>query len=140
MSERTAAFLQRWLVTTVAVLIADLLVPGIRYDVPSSLFLASLLLGLLNAFVRPILVMISLPLVVLTLGLGLLIINALLLLLVDALVPGFQVDGFGNALLGALIISLTSLVGNVLFGRGPNVRPPRPPLPPKDDDGPVIDV
>jgi len=139
-SERTAAFLQRWLVTTVAVLIADLLVPGIRYDVPSSLFLASLLLGLLNAFVRPILVMISLPLVLLTLGLGLLIINALLLLLVDALVPGFQVDGFGNAMLGALIISLTSLVGNVLFGRGPNVRPPRPPRPPKDDDGPVIDV
>jgi len=139
-SPRFGEFLQRWLVTTVAVLVADLLLPGISYDVPSSLFLASLLLGLLNAFVRPVLVFFSLPFVLLTLGFGLLIINALLLLLVGSVIRGFKVDGFVSALLGALIISLTSVVMNVLLGRGPSVRRVKPPKDPDSDGGPVIDV
>lgn len=140
MSPRFGEFLQRWLVTTVAVLMADLLLPGIHYDHPSSLFIASLLLGLLNAFVRPILIFFSLPFVLFTLGFGLLIINALLLLLVGSVVRGFKVDGFGSAILGALIISLTSIVMNFLLGRGSSANQPRPPKNGGDGNGPVIDV
>ena len=139
-SERFGGFLQRWLVTTVGVLIADFLLPGISYDVPSSLFLASLLLGLLNAFVRPVLVLFSLPFVLLTLGLGLLVINAVLLLIVGSVVSGFRVNGFGSALLGALIISVTSFVANVFLGRGPTVRRVKATSDPKSGNGPVIDV
>lgn len=140
MSERLGGFLQRWLIVTVGVLLADLLLTRISYDVPSSLFLASLLLGLLNAFVRPVLVLFSLPFVLLTLGLGLLLINAVLLSLVGLVVPGFQVNGFGSAFLGALIISLTSFVANLLLGRGPTVRRVKPAADGKSEDGPVIDV
>lgn len=141
MPERLGEFLKRWLVTTLAVLVADLLLPGIRYDVASALFLASLLLGFLNAFVRPLLVALSLPFVILTLGLGLWVINALLLLMVGSVIRGFHVDGFGSALLGSLVISLTSGVLNALLG-GSRVEVRRT-RPPKDRDtggGPVIDV
>jgi len=139
-SEQVGAFLQRWLITTVGVLLADWLLPGIRYDVPSSLFLASLLLGLLNAFVRPILVFFSLPFVLVTLGLGLVVINAALLMVVGRLVQGFHVNGFGTAILGALIISFTSFVANLFLGRGPTNRPIKPPADGKSGGGPIIDV
>lgn len=130
----------RWLITTVGVLVADLLLPGISYDKASALFLASLSLGLLNAFVRPVLVFFSLPFVLLTLGLGLLLINALLLSVVGSLVPGFRVNGFGSAFLGGLIISLTSFAANLLLGRGPTIRRTKPRSGQNSDDGPVIDV
>jgi len=138
------SFLKRWLITTVAVWLAACLVPRITYTT-SGLFLAALLLGLLNAFVRPVMVVLSLPLVIFTLGLFMLVINALLLWSVGSVLKGFHVDGFAAAFWGSLIISLTSLVLNSLTKSGDarvEIRggnPPRRP-PPDDGGGPVIDV
>ncbi|MFM7103602.1 MAG: phage holin family protein [Verrucomicrobiota bacterium] len=138
-------FLQRWLVITVGVLVAAQVVPGIRYDTLSSLLVASLLLGLLNAFVRPVLLLLSLPLVVFTFGIGFLVINALLFWGVGFAVRGFQVAGFWPAFWGALVVSATCLLVSVLLGRGPRMEtrrgpPPPPPPGPPAGQGPVIDV
>ena len=142
MPERLSNFLQRWLITTVGVLIAALLVPGIRYDDATALFTASLLLGLLNTFVRPVLVFFTLPFVMLTLGLGLLVINAFLLLFVGSVVKGFHLNGFWAALFGALIISVTAFATNLLLGRGPALETPRPnrKIKKSGNQGPFIDV
>src|ERR1700734_830551 len=100
------AFLKRWLITTVAVWLAAGIVHGITWDTKLSLFLAALVLGLLNAFVRPVMLLLSLPLLIFTLGLFTLVINALLLWSVDTFIDGFHVDGFGSAFWGSLIISI----------------------------------
>lgn len=139
-------FLQRWLINTFAVLVAAYLVPGI--DCPNSLdlVLASLLLGVLNAVLRPLLLLLSLPLLIFTLGLFTLVINAGLLWLVGAILqPDFRVAGFWPAFWGALIISFVSLVLNSVTGSGSSrltIRrgPPAGQKTGKDDDGPVIDV
>lgn len=139
------AFVQRWAVTTLAVLVATHLVKGIDYDSLVALFAAALVLGILNALVRPVMLLLSLPLLVVTLGLFILVINAALLYLVGQLVKGFHVASFGAAFWGALVISVVSLVVNSLTGTGesrvefhrrtrerPDERDP--------GDGPVIDV
>src|SRR5580658_11149215 len=107
------SFLKRWLITTVAVWLAAHIVPGINYTTPG-LFLAALVLGLLNAFVRPVMMLLSLPLLIFTLGLFMLVINALLLWSVGTILQGFHVKGFGSAFWGALIISITSMVLNIM--------------------------
>ena len=159
------AFLQRWLITTLGVLVAVHILTGLNYDKAGDLFAASLLLGIFNAFLRPILFLLALPLgliplflqrrpspgsiALLVFGLGLLfpIINALLLYLVGALIGGFHVANFGAAFWGAIVIGLISLAANSLTGSGdsritlgrhePKSRPPE-----RGDggDGPVIDV
>lgn len=111
-------FLQDWAINTLAVLIATVVLPGIGYQEPYQLLLASLLLGVLNAAVRPFLLFIALPLLVVTLGLFLIVINALLLYFVGWIVPGFTIDGFGSAILGALIIGVIGLILNLFTGRG----------------------
>ncbi len=149
-------FLIRWAVYAVAVLVATQVVPGIECRSWAGLLTATLFLGLLNAFVRPLLLVLSLPLVVVTLGLFLWVINATLLYFVGWLVKPFHVAGFGSALGGAAVISIVAtLLGGVLGvnslkvrtrgtsaspptrGPGPSHRPTR-----GDDDGggPVIDV
>ncbi|HLX94941.1 MAG TPA: phage holin family protein [Verrucomicrobiae bacterium] len=137
-------FLGNWAINTFAVLIAAIILHGhIRYANPTDLIVASLLLGILNAFVRPVLMLLALPLLIFTLGLFTLVINALLLYFVGVLMgPYFQVDSFGFAFLGALIISIVSVALNVLTGsaRVSVQRRPPPPKNPRDDDGPVIDV
>ena len=138
-------FLQRWTINTAGVLLASTIVPGIHYDKFTSLLAASLLLGILNALLRPLLVLLSFPLVILTLGLFLLVINALLLELVGWLLrPHFEVMSFGAAFWGALIITVITLVLNSLTGTGgAQVRVYRgsaPSKPGDDDQGPVIDV
>jgi putative membrane protein len=139
------SFFKRWLITTVSVWVAACIVgPGITWT-PSGLFLAALVLGLLNAFVRPVMVVLSLPLLIFTLGLFMLVINALLLCAVGHLIQGFRVDGFTPAFWGSLIISLTSLVLNSLTKSGSSrvefhAGKPRRRSPPDDGDGPVIDV
>jgi putative membrane protein len=140
-------FLQSWIINTFAVLIAAIILHGhIRYENSADLIIASLLLGILNAFVKPILLLLALPLVIFTLGLFTFLINGLLLYLVGVLMgPYFQVDRFGFAFLGALIISIVSIALNILTGAsGTRVtvhRRPRPPQNPHDDgSGPVIDV
>lgn len=137
-------FLQRWAINTLAMLVATHVVPGIEYDSAGGLLVASLLFGILITFLRPLLFLLTLPLVVVTLGLFVLIINAGLLYLVGSLVKGFKVGGFWPAFWGALIISIISLVLNTLTGTGESrVRVRRKVAtekPPSDGDGPIIDV
>jgi len=145
MPERLKLFLQRWLINTVAVLVATHVVPGIHYQRWYDLLITTLILGILNTFVRPVMVLFSLPLVLLTLGLFTLVINALLLLFVSVLMrPGFVVENFGQAFLGSLVIFLVSLALSFLtktntarieVRRGPPKKPGS-----DDDDGPIIDV
>lgn len=117
------ALLVRWSVLALGVTIATKIVPGIHYDTLGTLLVVVLLLSLFNAVLKPLLVLFSLPFIVLTLGLGVLLINALLFMLVGELVRGFQVDGFWHALGGALIVSLTNVLVSLLIGKKPG--PPR---------------
>ena len=142
-------FLRRWLVNTIAVLVALKLVTGLQCPNTTDLIIATLILGILNAFVRPLLMLLSLPLLIFTLGLFTLVINALLLYFVGLLMqPHFTVRDFSSAFWGALVISIVSMVINTLTGSGSarihvqHRRPPQPKSPDKDDDsdGPVIDV
>ena len=139
-------FIQSWVINTLAVLVAVYMIPGIRFkdDILWTPFVTSLVLGILNAFIRPILMVLALPLLISTLGLFTLVINALLLYFVSFLLGRyFDVDSFGSAFLGALVISIVSLVLNVLTGTNRarvrvehHRRPPDPP----GGGGPVIDV
>lgn len=105
-------FLQRWVITTLAVVVAANMLAGIRYDTVSGLLIASLLLGIFNALFGRI----KLVLGCLTLGIFALIMNALLLWFVGALVEGFDVDGFWTAFWGGLVISLVSIIVAALTG------------------------
>jgi putative membrane protein len=99
-----------WLINAVAVYATATFVPDITVENIWSALLAALVLGLVNTFVRPILMLLSLPLIVATLGLFLLVINALMLLLASALLPGFEVKGFFTAIFGAALISFVSFI------------------------------
>jgi putative membrane protein len=134
------ALLVRWSVLALGVTIATKIVPGIHYDTLGTLIVVVLLLSLFNAVLKPILVLFSLPFIVLTLGLGVLLINALLFMLVGRLVDGFDVDSFWNALGGALIISLTKVLISVLIGKKPQVRRPGAAAPRKAKPDDVIDI
>ena len=111
-------FLLRWFSTTVAVAVAVQLT-GMRVDGWPALLGAALFLGVINAVIRPVLLLLSLPFILVTLGFFILILNALMLMLAGGLVPGFHVDGFGNAFFGAIIISLVSWVLSAFF-KGPD--------------------
>ena len=150
MSAKLKKFIHSWVINTLAVLVACYIVPGIRYDQPLFLFLASLLLGVLNAVLKPFMMRIALVLVIFTLGLFRFVINALLLYLVAVILqPHFSVQNFWSAFLGALIISIISVVLNLLTGntnasarvevRGTR-QPPPPRSGPPDGSGPIIDV
>ena len=146
-TKKLLRFLQSWIVNTLAVALAVLILRGhIHCESNGVLVIAALLLGILNAFVRPVLMLLALPLLIFTLGLFTLVINALLLYFVGFLLhPSFYVDSFGYAFLGALIIGIVSIALNVLTGGSRvTVRHQRRPPPPKnssdDDDKPVIDV
>jgi putative membrane protein len=128
MSPPLKLFLQRWLINAIAVLVAASIVPGIEHTTFPALLVASLLLGILNALLRPLLVLLSLPLVIFSLGLFTLVINALLLMLVGQLVKSFHVESFWAAFWGGLIISLVSLILNTFTGTGEkriDLRSPR---------------
>lgn len=111
------AFAIQWALLTFLLWVASHVFKGIRYTSPSALWIAALLLGFANAVVRPILVVLTLPLTILTLGLFLLVINALMLLLVSAVVKGFDVKGFWTAFFAAIFIAILSfLIDAALFG------------------------
>jgi putative membrane protein len=117
-------FLIRWGITAAAVAVAAWIVPGISVDEPHrvwTVILVALVLGLVNAFIRPLLSVLSCGLIVLTLGLFTLVINGLMLWLASAITVnwlglGFHVNGFWNAVLGALIISVISLLVSTFVG------------------------
>jgi putative membrane protein len=114
-------FVFRWIVTMIAVMVASSIIHGIRYDTGAALIGAGLLLGILNAFVRPILLILSAPLILLTLGFFILILNGLMLLFVPSIVIGFHVDSFWSAFWGAIIISIVSWLLSAFF-RGSDGR------------------
>jgi len=104
--------LTRWLVITVAILVASSVLSGIRVDSLETAVIAAAILGIFNVFLRPVLLVLTLPLTILTLGIFTFVLNAMMLLLVAYFVPGFDVDGFSWAFLGALIISIVSWIAN----------------------------
>jgi len=110
------SLLIRWIIMTVAVLIAASAIRGFHIDSPVVAFVAAVILSLLNAFVRPVLILLTLPINILTLGLFILIINGLLVFAVAGLLNGFTISGFGAAFLGALVISIVSTLLNMIVG------------------------
>jgi putative membrane protein len=112
------AFLVHMLVTAALLLLVANLVRGVQVEGWGAAFLGALVLGLVNGLVRPIMVVLTLPLTVLTFGLFLLVVNACMLWLVAALVPGIRVQGFGPALLGSLLLTLLNLAVASLLGPG----------------------
>jgi len=115
-------FLLHWLVTAVALAIAVRLVPGLRVASAGVLIAGALVLGLVNAVIRPILVLLTLPLTVLTLGLFYLVVNGAAFGLAAALVPGFSVASLGSAVLGALVVAVVSGLASWLI-RSPESPP-----------------
>jgi putative membrane protein len=101
-------FLIRTLVAAAAILIVVNLLPWVSVENPLSLIVTAILLGLLNAILRPLLIFLTLPITILSFGLFIFIINGLILYLVAALVPGFHLQSFGAAILAAFLISLIS--------------------------------
>jgi len=101
-------FLLTWLITAVSFLITDYLIPGISVDGFTAAAIAAIVLGLVNAIVKPILILFTLPLTILTLGLFLLVVNAISFSLVGYFTPGVEINGFFNALFGSIILSLVS--------------------------------
>jgi len=104
--------LVRWIINTLALLLVANVVPGFFYESWVTLAIAAVVLGLLNAVVRPILYLLTLPITVLTLGLFLLILNAVMLKLTAGLVPGFEIRSFLWAIVGAALLSVVSMITN----------------------------
>jgi putative membrane protein len=109
-------FILRALVSALGFWLAAKVVPGVHVDGWETLVLAGLILGVVNAIVRPILTFFTLPLTIVTLGLFLLVINGLMVKIVDWLLTGLRIEGFVAAILTTVVIWLTSLVANAVFG------------------------
>jgi putative membrane protein len=107
-------FLARLVLNGVAIIVAAWLLPGLHIDGPFPALIAGAILGFVNAIVRPILILLTLPLTLITLGLFIFVVNAICFALTAWIVPGFSVDGFWWALLGALLVSVVSWILNGL--------------------------
>jgi putative membrane protein len=118
MNSALSQLFMRWAILALGVTLATKLGIGIRCDSGSTLLVVVVLLSFFNAILKPLMVLFTLPFILLTLGLGMVVINALLFLLVARLVDGFYVASFWSAVGGAIVVSLTNLVLNV-FTRGP---------------------
>jgi putative membrane protein len=132
--------LVRWAVLALGVTLATKIVPGIGCSDGMTLVAVVLLLSLFNAILRPLLVLFTLPFIVVTMGLGVVVINALLFLLVGSLVNGFYVDSFWSALGGAIVVSVTNFILSLLMGAGRRPPGPRPPTAPRSKRDDVIDI
>jgi putative membrane protein len=128
--------LLRWLVLALGVMLATKLVPGIFFEDGATLVVVVLLLSFFNAILKPLLVLFTLPFIIVTMGLGVFIINALLFMLVGRLVGGFLVEGFWAALGGSLVVSVTNFLVSSVF-KGSKRDKPRPRKSKPDD---VIDI
>ncbi len=106
----------RTLITMLGLFLASRLIPGVSIVGTGSFILAAVLLGLVNGFVRPIMFLLTLPITIITLGLFLLVLNAAMFGLVAALLDNFSVSSFWSALVGALIVSITSTVASWCIG------------------------
>jgi putative membrane protein len=109
-------FLLRLAISAFGLWVASMIVPGMGFDGPGSLIVAAFLLGFVNAFVRPLVVILTLPITILTLGLFLLVVNALMLMLVAWLLPGFTLAGFWPAVFGTIVSALAAWFASSLIG------------------------
>ncbi len=109
-------FALRMAISALGLWIAAAIVPGMTIQSAGSLAVAALLLGIANAVVRPVVILLTFPITLVTLGLFLLVINAAMLALVAALLEGFALRGFGSALLGSIIVSLTAWIASWYIG------------------------
>jgi putative membrane protein len=107
--------LAEWIVRALILLVTAYIVPGFHIDSYGTALLVALVLGLLNLLVKPILILFTLPATILTLGLFIFVINALLLMLASALVKGFKIDSFFTAIIASIVISLLSILVQVIF-------------------------
>lgn len=104
-----------WVINACALLAVPLVIPGVRVQGFASALAAALVLGLINALIRPIMLLLTLPVTVLTLGLFILVINGLMFLFASNFVGGFRVNGLGAAILGAVVYSVVSWILTSLF-------------------------
>jgi putative membrane protein len=126
------------MVLALGVVIATRVIPGIHCSDPAALVVAVLLLSFFNAILKPLLLLFTLPFIILTMGLGVVVINAFLFLIVGRLVEGFRVDGFWPAVGGAIVLSVTNfVVSRLIRSSGPPAPPSRPRPGPGGD---VIDI
>jgi putative membrane protein len=140
MNPQQKPFLIRWCVTMVAVVVAAGVVPGIHSDGWLPLMITALFLGIANALVRPVVLLLSLPFILVTLGLFILVVNALLLWGVSGVVPGFRIDGFWSAFFGALVVSVVSWAVSAFFrGSDGRVHPISAHLSPKPANARVVE-
>ena len=102
------AIVVRLLILAIAIFVASYIIPGVEIDSLASLFVVSVVLGFINAFIKPVLVFLTFPLTILTLGIFLLLLNGILILLVSSIVPGFYVATFFSAILFSIVVSLVS--------------------------------
>lgn len=102
------------LLNTLALIITAYIVPGFRVDTFTSALLAAIVLGIINTFVKPILLFLTLPLTIVTLGLFIFVVNAIVLRLTTLVVPGFMVEGWMTAILGAIVLSVASTILSLL--------------------------
>jgi len=120
MSYSLTTFLLHWAITAVSLWVASHVFDGLKFSSTGALVVSALLLGFANAIVKPLLIVLTLPLTLLTFGLFLLVINALMMLLVSALVLGFKVSGFWTAFFASIFIALLSIaIGALLGGDSP---------------------
>jgi len=128
MLENLAPFLLHWLVTALSLWVASHVFSGLKFDNASALIVAALLLGFANAIVRPLLIVLTFPLTLLSFGLFIFVINALMILLVAKLVKGFHVASFWTAFFASMLIAVLSLVFSALVfsGGADPVMPPQP--------------
>ena len=114
-------FLAHWGITALSLWAAGFIFHGISFSNNKSLFISALLLGLANAIIRPVVILLTIPLTIFTFGLFLLVINALMMLLVSSIVPGFKVSGFWTAFFASIFIAVLSFfVGLFIFQTGDN--------------------
>jgi putative membrane protein len=109
-------FLARLFITAFGLWIADVLLGGVSFDGLGALWLAALLLGIVNAVLRPILIVLTLPLTLVTLGLFIFVVNGAMVLLVSRLMPSFHVVGLGSAILASIVVGLTGWLANAFVG------------------------
>ena len=109
-------FLARLFITAFGLWIADLLLAGVHFDGWAALWIAALLLGLVNAIVRPVLIILTLPFTLVTLGLFIFVVNGAMVLLVSRLMPSFHVEGLWTAILASVVVGLTGWLANGFVG------------------------
>lgn len=109
--------LLNWLTSAIGVMLVAYIVPGINVKDFLTALLVALVLGLVNAIIRPLLIILTHPITILSLGLWLLVVNALMLLLVDRWIAGFSVDGFWVASLGSVVLTLIGWAASQIFGK-----------------------